>query len=276
MKKLSRKSLVAIALVVAIGASLAIGGTLAYFTDTTDAKTNTFTVGGVDITLTEPSWDANADHVLTPGTSYDKDPTIKVEEGSQDAYIYFGIDMNKYVSLVNLMGVDAYKNHIGGLTGTYPGFGAFMTNMLTNTNLRIAVVDRWFTGINHPELEIVNVAALTAELQKIGTEDQPTTVEIVLGVKEAKSADAEYTLFTAFGMPDTVTQSMMDGDDAYYVGEGESRHSASNFNTDAADFKMTITGYAVQAVQKEGFDNVQAAWDATFGASTAATETPAP
>jgi predicted ribosomally synthesized peptide with SipW-like signal peptide len=264
MKKLSRKSLVAIALVVAIGASLAIGGTLAYFTDTTDAKTNTFTVGGVDITLTEPKWDADdSDKILTPGTSYDKDPTIKVEEGSQDAYIYFGIDMNKYVSLVNLMGVDAYKNHIGGLTGDYPGFGAFMTNMLNNTNLRIAVVDRWFTGIKHPELEIVNVAALTAELQKIGTADQPTTVEIVLGVKEPKSATEAYTLFTAFGMPDTVTQSMMDGDDAYYVGEGESRHSASNFNTDAANFNMTITGYAVQA---EGFDSVQAAWDATFAA----------
>jgi len=52
MKKLSRKSLVAIALVVAIGASLAIGGTLAYFTDQ-DSADNTFTMGNVSIVLNE-------------------------------------------------------------------------------------------------------------------------------------------------------------------------------------------------------------------------------
>ena len=33
-----------------------VGGTIAYFTDN-DTKTNTFTIGNVDITLTEPLWD---------------------------------------------------------------------------------------------------------------------------------------------------------------------------------------------------------------------------
>ena len=39
-----------LSLVVALAATAVIGGTLAYFTDT-EEKTNTFTVGNVDITL---------------------------------------------------------------------------------------------------------------------------------------------------------------------------------------------------------------------------------
>ena len=37
-----------------------VGGAIAYFTDT-DTRTNTFTIGSVDITLTEDGWDALAD-----------------------------------------------------------------------------------------------------------------------------------------------------------------------------------------------------------------------
>ena len=39
---------------------VAVGGAIAYFTDT-DTKTNTFTIGNVDISLTEDGWDALAD-----------------------------------------------------------------------------------------------------------------------------------------------------------------------------------------------------------------------
>ena len=37
-----------------------VGGAVAYFTDT-DSKTNTFTIGSVDIDLIETGWDALAD-----------------------------------------------------------------------------------------------------------------------------------------------------------------------------------------------------------------------
>ncbi|MDO5323968.1 MAG: TasA family protein, partial [Clostridia bacterium] len=52
---MNKKKVLVLAVSVCLVAILAIGGTLAYFTDT-DAKTNTFTVGNVDITLTEPNW----------------------------------------------------------------------------------------------------------------------------------------------------------------------------------------------------------------------------
>ena len=51
-----KKKITAIALVVAILAVGIIGGTLAYFTDTTEAKVNTFTVGNVSIKLIESTF----------------------------------------------------------------------------------------------------------------------------------------------------------------------------------------------------------------------------
>lgn len=56
-----------------------VGATLAYFTDTEDAK-NTFTVGNVDITLTEPNWDTEGSEdapEVYPGEPLKKDPTVK-------------------------------------------------------------------------------------------------------------------------------------------------------------------------------------------------------
>lgn len=75
---MKRKTL-AICLVVALAAIAIIGGTLAYFTDN-ETATNEFTVGNVDIDLTEPKWDdhgsAEAETVY-PGEPLDKDPTVE-------------------------------------------------------------------------------------------------------------------------------------------------------------------------------------------------------
>lgn len=93
-----KKKITAIALVVCLVAVAIVGGSLAYFTDT-DAKTNTFTVGNVDITLTEPKWDAalkeNAKAAtLIPGRVIAKDPTITVEATSQRAYTFMEVKLS--------------------------------------------------------------------------------------------------------------------------------------------------------------------------------------
>ena len=76
-KKIMALCLVAILAITAIG-----GATLAYYTDTDDAD-NVFTVGNVDIKLTEPNWvdedpddqiDGQAD--VYPGEALAKDPTV--------------------------------------------------------------------------------------------------------------------------------------------------------------------------------------------------------
>lgn len=83
-----------LALVLVFGA--AVGGTIAYLTDTTDPVTNTFTVGKVDITLTETfNTDTNNDGTndawkaqLIPGTTYTKDPVVTVTDDSEDCWLF--------------------------------------------------------------------------------------------------------------------------------------------------------------------------------------------
>ena len=76
---MNKKKIVTACLVVALLAVFAIGGSLAYFTDT-EEKDNTFTVGNVDIQLTEPNWvssgSVDAPEVY-PGEPLAKDPTVK-------------------------------------------------------------------------------------------------------------------------------------------------------------------------------------------------------
>ena len=67
--------LLSLALAVAIG----IGGTLAWLTDKTESKVNTFTVGNIDIDLTETT----TNYKMVPGQTIDKDPKVTVEAGSE-------------------------------------------------------------------------------------------------------------------------------------------------------------------------------------------------
>ena len=73
-----KKKITAIFLCVALVAIAVAGASLAYFTDT-DAKDNTFTVGNVDITLTEPNWESSGSvdaPDVYPGEPLAKDPTV--------------------------------------------------------------------------------------------------------------------------------------------------------------------------------------------------------
>ena len=243
---MKKKSILMAAIAVMLVAVLVVGGTLAYFTDKTEAKQNTFTVGSVGIDLTEDKWNAADDHTLVPGAFYEKNPTITVDANSQDAYVFLKLDLNKYVSLINLMGVDAYKNSIGGLEGTYPGFVEFVENLANNNTLRAAVLDRWFVGVNHADWKVMNLDQIKAGVAAAKNGQNPAHLVVVLGYQKdggIVSANQSVKFMDKFGMPSTVTASMFDGEDAYKI-DGASK---SNFNTDEGAFKMTFTVYAVLA-----------------------------
>ena len=75
-----KKKILALCLVIALAVTAIGGATLAYFTDDDDNATNTFTVGNVEIELTEPKWDANGSEdapEVYPGEALAKDPTVK-------------------------------------------------------------------------------------------------------------------------------------------------------------------------------------------------------
>ena len=100
-----KKKILAIMLCVAMLAIMLVSGTLAYFTDEKE-QTNTFTAGSLRITLDEVKVNTtpNADGDLTaidsgertsetqsyklfPGMTVDKDPTITLVKGSENAYL---------------------------------------------------------------------------------------------------------------------------------------------------------------------------------------------
>ena len=74
---------------VALICALAAGETIAWLTASATVS-NTFTVGKIAITLSEPSWTQNSK--LYPGAVIGKDPTITVTANSEDCYVYAMVD----------------------------------------------------------------------------------------------------------------------------------------------------------------------------------------
>jgi predicted ribosomally synthesized peptide with SipW-like signal peptide len=79
----------------ALMSACAVGGTMAFFTDA-DTATNKFTVGKVEIDLTEDHWNPSADtdkdgipdvQEVVPKQEYAKDPTI-TNTGKNTAYVF--------------------------------------------------------------------------------------------------------------------------------------------------------------------------------------------
>lgn len=101
---------VALVLVVALAS---VGGTIAWLTAQTGEVVNTFTVGDINIDLTE-TWNADGDDddnvndhweaKLVPGNTYAKDPKVTVEADSEACWLFVHV-------------VDA-NNTITGLTGS--------------------------------------------------------------------------------------------------------------------------------------------------------------
>lgn len=105
-KKSILLTLTAVVLAMAVG----VGGTIAYFTSTTTEVQNTFTVGNVAITLDEAEvtyaddvWTADSEKRVMintyenvyPGAHLPKDPTIHVDDNSQQAYVAMKVVISK-------------------------------------------------------------------------------------------------------------------------------------------------------------------------------------
>lgn len=253
-----KKKLTAVALVVCMLAIMLVGASLAYFTDT-DEATNTFTMGKVDIDLTEPSWagnNATTKYIakMMPGTAHPKDPTITVAQNSEDAYLFLDVIFNKYNSLFWVMAADAsadkeinftiynddgtavaekYQNTEGKFSTT-----KFLEAMQANKTVFQQIVNKWFGGINHTDWEIRD-----ADMGKINKDCFTLRLAYIGGEKNGVvSAGKAVKFMDTFGMPGSVTQEMID---AGVIVGGQK----STFNTDKADFKLTFKAYAIQSAE---------------------------
>jgi predicted ribosomally synthesized peptide with SipW-like signal peptide len=113
-----KKRIVLAAAACALVVSTGIGGTMAYLTDKTDTKVNTFKVGKVEIEVEEPTWDANKKdnskyaQNLVPNQTVQKDPQVK-NTGNNDAIVFMKVTV-PVKSGITFAGANGTKERASG------------------------------------------------------------------------------------------------------------------------------------------------------------------
>ena len=107
-----------------------IGGTLAWLFDQTYTVTNTFTVGNVNIKLTEVNYADSSNPLdatdaakgqsfkMIPGSTIDKKAEVTVLAGSEACYVYVKIAENDTGNVINWTIADGWKQ-LEDVTGVY-------------------------------------------------------------------------------------------------------------------------------------------------------------
>ena len=119
MKKKAWLSALAVVLVLCC----AVGGTLAWLTQKTDAVVNTFTVGDINITLTE----TEREYKMVPGNTIDKDPTVTVQAGSEACWLFVKVEGTNWSHFPDANGTAKVSYSVAGGTNdwkaldNYPG-----------------------------------------------------------------------------------------------------------------------------------------------------------
>ena len=220
-----KKKIVNLCLVIALAATAIAGGTLAYFTDKEVAE-NVFTMGKVDIKLTEPNWngegDDNAQKVF-PGVTYAKDPTITVVEGSEDCYLIATVTIEKRAALYAL-----YANDESGIKQDWglslAGNGKLVSGGVAGYAATPATED----GKSGTMLSVdgTPVAFVTYE-------EKDDTIIYTYFFKHIHTAGSSEILFTEVNVPSIIKDQSLSG------------------------LKVTVNAYAIQAA---GMTDVYDAW----------------
>lgn len=253
-----KKKIISLCLVVALGATAVIGGTLAYFTDT-DKATNTFTTAKVDIALKEQQRDVQdgqpvansaleafeANKVLYPivgsaqgekddmglvtaGNYVDKIITIKNLDTSTDAYVRLYIAIPSVLDNV----ADAGQNILHFNYGNKFETGSYTAADYANWGTETLLVKDFAIGE-------INYNIYYRDYNKMMAKDTETGSAAYVGFYMDSKVDYDTT-------------------NNYYTINGEKiKYDFSN--------GVKIPVYAV-GVQAAGFTTAAAAVDAAFGA----------
>lgn len=129
MKPKNKALLLSLCAVMLVAAS--VFGTIAYLTDN-DAVTNTFSVGAVGLNLDEAKVDEDGTPVnpaerteegnsyhLIPGHSYIKDPTVTLDDGSEDSYVRMMVKVENIDRLKQALPKEGTTAEYYGADGTF-------------------------------------------------------------------------------------------------------------------------------------------------------------
>ena len=110
-----KKKTLALVLALTLLVAGVVGGTLAWLTDQTAEVKNTFTVGDINIGLTETT----ADYKMVPGNTIAKDPTVTVEANSEACWLFVKVtestDLKDFITYAIAEGWTA----LPGVDGVY-------------------------------------------------------------------------------------------------------------------------------------------------------------
>lgn len=150
---MSKKKIISLCLVVCLLAT-AVGGTLAYFTDT-DSEKNTFTVGKVDIEVSETNKINNVDVTgnafknVMPGTEITKTAVV-TNNSSETAYVRVVVHLNNQLGLYNMLLDDSGDNLAVDMDEVMPGwnFNPEKSNKDADTGMRYIWDETDTTGVD--------------------------------------------------------------------------------------------------------------------------------
>lgn len=192
-RKIVTVCLAAVLVIIAVA-----GASLAYLTDT-DERTNTFTVGDVDITLVEQRKGANGlesygegSYKLKPGKSNDGNAVSKIvtvkNNGTEDAYVWVELRIPAYL-VSNEYKAEPHTNESKNALH-WNSYGCFNVEYNSGNYWRLAVSD----GIVDADHKVTdaNMVAVEAGLwydyEYVGTEDDGKTVVIRTKMKDVLPA----------------------------------------------------------------------------------------
>ena len=112
MRKKVWLSVAAIALVLCC----AIGGTLAWLSAKTDSVKNTFTVGDINIDLTETTGET---YKMVPGNTLGKDPKVTVKAGSEACWLFVKVEESENFDAFMTYAIADGWTALSGVGGVY-------------------------------------------------------------------------------------------------------------------------------------------------------------
>ena len=245
-----KKKLTAIFLCVALVAIAVVGASLAYFTDS-ESKTNTFTVGKVDISLDETF---TQDSKLMPGVDVNKDVSIKLADDSDDAYVWYLWKIP--ADLDSIDGTTGTNNalHVNALGSTWDKYRENKTYWAEGQTEALPIEKTWD---HDPETELGLTAGPEGYLYTETIEGVEYHVYAVLYHGVLKAGETTSQAMTKVYLDKSVNSDK----DGYYqiYNKGDKAGQKHYLPSLPNNAKIIVEAYGIQA---EGFADVYAAYKA--------------
>ncbi len=110
-----KKKILALVLALTLLVAGVVGGTLAWLTDRTAEVKNTFTVGDINIGLTETT----ADYKMVPGNTIAKDPTVTVKANSEACWLFVQVTESENLDTFITYAIAEGWTALPGVDGVY-------------------------------------------------------------------------------------------------------------------------------------------------------------